>query len=111
MTREEILEKSRRENQVMDEREQQGQAKGGSIAGRVSVALGIFFSFLNETMNGPKMVHHIVWLLVACNFVITYGYQAYHLKKRSYWIYTAFFAACAVFYIYLILETFLAGGI
>ena len=51
MTKEEILEKSRRENQAGDEREQRVIAQGGSIAKAVGLALCMLIVFLTDTFG------------------------------------------------------------
>ena len=104
MTRDEILKQSRKENTGLDEREQQVRAKGGDIAGRVMLSVGVFLSFLCETKDGPALVHHVVWLMVMAHYAVAYGYEAYHLKKRSWWIWVTFCAATFLFYLYLFLK-------
>lgn len=104
MTKDEILKQSRKENTGMDEREQQVRAKGGNIAGRVMLSVGVFLSFLCETKDGPALVHHVVWLMVMAYYIVTYGYEAYHLKKRSWWIWVTFCTATFAVYLYLFLR-------
>lgn len=98
MTRDEILEKSRKMNIGMDEREQKVRAEGGDIAGRVMVCIGLFLNLFNQINDGPKVVHYTIWLMVAANYAITTGYEAYHLKKRSWWLWVAFFTVVFVLY-------------
>ena len=51
MTREEILEKSRKENQTGDEREQATVLRGGSIAKAVGLALCMLMVFLGDVLG------------------------------------------------------------
>ena len=51
MTREEILAKSRKENQTGDEREQATVLRGGSIAKAVGLALCMLMVFLGDVLG------------------------------------------------------------
>ena len=99
MTREEILEMSRTENAVMDEYEERVNAKGGDIAGRASIALGMILCMLNVILDGPEVVTCVIWAVLACHNAIYYGFRAYHLKKPSNWFGMAWIAACGLFFL------------
>ena len=88
MPREEILEKSRKEIKVMDEREKNVIIKAGNLSGAVSILLACLLMIFNELTNGPKLVTDAMWSVVFTGNAVQYGYQAYHLKKRTYWFLT-----------------------
>ena len=97
MTREEILEKSRKENTVADEREQYILNKANNLGGLISIIVALFLMMINTIADGPEAVNVAIWSIYWVRFAITYGYQAFLLKKKSYWFFTVFFSLTAVF--------------
>ena len=93
MTREEILARSQNENKHMDEREKDVIIKAGNLSGAVSILLACLLMIFNELTNGPKLVTDAMWSVVFTGNAVQYGYQAYHLKKRSYWFLTVLMSA------------------
>lgn len=93
MTREEILARSQKENKHMDEREKDVIIKAGNLSGAVSILLACLLMIFNELTNGPKLVTDAMWSVVFTGNAVQYGYQAYHLKKRSYWFLTVLMSA------------------
>lgn len=93
MTKEEILEKSRKENKAMDERDKDVIIKAGNLSGAVSILLACLLMIFNELTNGPKLVTDAMWSVVFTGNAVQFGYQAYHLKKRTYWFLTVLMSA------------------
>lgn len=105
MTREEILAKSRKENKNMDEREVNVLVKAGNLAGSASIVLACLIAIFNVLADGPESLNAAIWAVVWCSNAIQYGYQALYLKKRSYWFFTALFAASGLASIYAFLHS------
>lgn len=103
MTREEILEKSRKENVGKDERERHVNTRSSDIAGRISLAIAILISMFIENSGGPRIVHCIVWLIVGIYKATFYAYKAYQLKKQSYWFFVAGYSIFSLVDVYLLL--------
>lgn len=108
MTKDEILAKSRQENKITDkdEREQSIEIKAGNLAGTVSLLLCIMFMFVNTIQHGPEVVTYSLWAVYWCRQAVVYGYQAYHLKKRSYWFYSAVLAVTCLVHAYGFFRSF-----
>ena len=96
MTKEEILAKSRNENKGMDEREQDIHTKANNLGGTVGLMVAMILAIINEIADGPEVVRYVIWAVYWSNHLFNYGYQAFHLKKRSYWFYTILVALAAV---------------
>ena len=105
MTKEEILEMSRKENTVADEREQYILNKANNLGGFISIIVALFLMMINTIADGPEAVNVAIWSIYWVRFAITYGYQAFLLKKKSYWFFTVFFSITAVFTILGFLKT------
>ena len=97
MTKDEILEKSRKENTVADEREQYILNKANNLGGFISIIVALFLMMINTIADGPEAVNVAIWSIYWVRFAIIYGYQAFLLKKKSYWFFTVFFSLTAVF--------------
>ena len=111
MTREDILKKSRNEHKISekDEREQSIDVKAGNLAGTVSLLLGCLLMIVNTIMDGPEIVTHSLWVVYWSRQAVLYGYQAYHLKKRSYWFYSAVLAVACLLHAYAFFRSFSWG--
>ncbi len=97
MTREEILEKSRKSAEGFpDERELEISTKASSIGGTVSIVVAMILMIINDLADGPEVVRHAIWAVYWSNQTFHYGYQAIQLQKRSYWFATVFFGLAAV---------------
>ena len=97
MTREEILEKSRKENTVADEREQYILNKANNLGGFVSIIVALCMMMINTIADGPEVVNVAIWSIYWVRFSVVYGYQAFLLKKKTYWFFAAIFFLTAVF--------------
>ena len=104
MTRDEILEKSRKENTVADEREQYILNKANNLGSFISIIVALFLMMINTIADGPEAVNVAIWSIYWVRFAIIYGYQAFLLKKKSYWFHTVFFSLTAVFTILVFLK-------
>ena len=104
MTKEEILEKSRKESNGKDEREQQVELKGGYLAGRVSKAILVLLIGFLKFSDASRSSYYTLFFVYSVYATFYYGYQAYHLKKRSWWVHTALIAFGGLFFLYLILR-------
>jgi len=110
MTKDEILKKSRKENTIMDEREAGILAKAGNLAGTASIVLACVLMMFNTIADGPDVLNSAMWAVVWCSNTILYGYQAFHLKKRSYWFLTILYAAAGLACIWAFLFVTLGWG-
>lgn len=81
MTREEILEKSRRQNKGMDEREQQVRIWAGKVSQSFGVILCLLVSTANMLFDGPRMVTIAVLMVYTGMGVSQYIASAFRLKK------------------------------
>ena len=108
MTKEEILEKSRKENKGQDEREKQINTLSSDIAGRICLATAMLISMFIKNSGGPKIVHCIVWFIFGIYKATFYGFKAYQLKKYSYWCFVAAYSIFSLAFGYLLLR-FLMG--
>ena len=86
MTREEILEKSRKENKDMDEREMSINIKSRSSAGAVCLLLGCMIAIVNLWADGPDVVNNVLGAVYFCYFSVTHGMLARFHHKKFDWI-------------------------
>ncbi|MBE6950277.1 MAG: hypothetical protein E7451_02955 [Ruminococcaceae bacterium] len=86
MTREEILEKSRKENKDVDEREQAINIKSRSSAGAVCLLLGCMIAIVNLWADGPDVVNDVLGAVYFCYFSVTHGMLARFHHKKFDWI-------------------------
>ena len=107
MTRDEILKQSRKENTGLDEREQQIHLKASNIGGAFSFSVAMFLMFINVTADGPDVVNAVIWAIYWSRQSVEYGYKAFHLKKRSYWVVSVLFALTTAIFIWLFLKIIL----
>lgn len=82
MTREEILEKSRKENQPSDEREQQIKIKSGFAAKLAGMAICLIVCLIAKLLGCPQSVMFAVVTVVWGMFAAEHWYLAVCLKKR-----------------------------
>lgn len=108
MTREEILAKSRQENQSGDEREQTVIQRGGSIAKAVGLALCMLIVFLTDTFGADPTASFGAFAIYWGMFVTDRGYRWWKLRERSdLWLAiggSAFFLAMAAAYLHFLLN-------
>ena len=108
MTRDEILEKSRKENESGDERELYTLLRGSNIAKAVGLALCLFVVFLTDTFGGDPTASFGAFSIYWGMFATDRGYRWWKLRERSdLWLTIggfAFFLAMAVGYLYLLLS-------
>ena len=104
MTREEVLEKSRKENTVADEREVYVLTNANSIGGFVSIIVAMLLMTINEIADGPPVVNAAIWAIYWSRMAISYCYQAFHMKKKSYWFFASFNTLAAVLSIFMFLK-------
>lgn len=98
MTREEILEKSRKENKVMDEREQNVILRGADIAKTVGLALCLIVVFISDTLGADPAAGLGAFAIYWGMYGTDYAYRAWHLRKRKNILMAVFaFAFCISF--------------
>ena len=90
MTKEEILEKSRKENKGFDEREQQTRIMAGNISQSFGVFLCLLTSMINRYFDGPHIVTVAVLMLYVGMGASQYIVSAIRLKKFSDWLMALF---------------------
>lgn len=83
MTREEILEKSRKENNGFDEREQQTRIMAGNFSQSFGVFLCLLASMINNHFDGPRVVTIAVMMIYVGLGASQYIVSAIRLKKLS----------------------------
>ena len=105
MTKEEILEKSRKSGDGFpDEREQEITVKAGNLSGNASIVLAGLIMMVNAIADGPDVLNIAILAVVCCSNSILFGYQAFFLKKRAYWFLTVLDTTIALFCIYAFLR-------
>ena len=108
MTREEILEKSRKENQSGDEREQYVIAKSGSIAKAVGLAMCMIIVFLTDTFGDNPTASFAAFAIYWGMYATDRGYRWWKLRERHDLLLAvggfAFFVAMAVCYLNFLLK-------
>ena len=108
MTKDEILAKSRKENEGMDEMEQNVIVRSGSIAKAAGLALCMIIVFLSDTFGGDPTASlgafAIYWGMYGTDRV----YRWWKLRERSDLVLAigsfAFFIAMAVAYLSVLLK-------
>lgn len=83
MTREEILEKSRKENKAMDEREQAVVLRGASIAKGVGLLLCVLIVFLSDTFGGDPTASLGAFAIYWGMYGTDRAYRWWKLRERS----------------------------
>ena len=108
MTKEEILEKSRKENKAMDEREQAAVLRGGSIAKGVGLALCMLMVFLGDVLGADPAAGLGAFGIYWGMYGTDRAYRWWKLRERSDLLLAigsiAFFIAFAVAYLHVVLK-------
>ena len=108
MTREEILEKSRKENKGMDERELNAVMRGGSIAKGVGLLLCILVVFLTDTLGGDPSASLGAFAIYWGMYGTDRTYRWWKLRERSDLLLAigsiAFCIAFVVAYLHVVLK-------
>ena len=107
MTREEILEKSRKENQTGDEREQATVLRGGSIAKAVGLALCMLMVFLGDVLGADPAAGLGAFAIYWGMYGTDRAYRWWKLREKSdLWLTIgscAFFIAFVAAYLHVVL--------
>lgn len=104
MTREEILQKSRKENNNMDERELHTRLKAGNLSMSVGLLLCCLILILNLAYAGPKTVTFASWLIYWGSYSVFHWCQAIILRKKTAFMIAILFTVCAILYAYLFIS-------
>ena len=99
MTREEILEKSRKAGKGYDERELLIVQKAKAISQSVSLAFCLLLSLFCLITDGPMLISHTAWTIVCIMYATDNLFLAIKLKKPMYWVLAAIFVMA--FFAYL----------
>ena len=99
MTREEILEKSRRSGKGYDERELLIMQKAKAVSQAVSLTVCLLLSLFCLLTDGPMLISHTAWTIVCIMYATDNLFLAIKLKKPMYWVMSALFALA--FFAYL----------
>ena len=86
MTREEILEKSRKGNKGMDERELQITQKAKALSQAVSLTVCMLLSLICMITDGPMLISNTAWTITAVMYASDNLFLAFKLKKPLYWM-------------------------
>ena len=108
MTKEEILEKSRKDNKLMDEREQSVVLRGSSIAKGVGLALCMIVVVLGEILGADPAAGLGAFAIYWGMYGTDRAYRWWKLRERSDLLLAvgsfAFFIAFVVAYLDVILK-------
>ena len=99
MTRDEILEKSRRSGKGYDERELLIVQKAKAISQSVSLAFCLLLSLICVYTDGPMLISHTAWTVASVMYATDNLFLAIKLKKPMYWVMSALYALA--FFAYL----------
>ena len=87
MTRDEILEKSRRSGKgVYDEREMLIVQKSKAISQSVALTACALMTLICVILDGPMLISHTAWTITSITYTFDNLYLAFKLKKPLYWI-------------------------
>ena len=108
MTREEILEKSRKDNKGMDEMELYTIFRGGSIAKGVGLALCMLMVFLGDVLGADPAAGLGAFGIYCGMYGTDRAYRWWKLRERSDLLLAigsaAFFIAFAAAYLHVVLK-------
>lgn len=108
MTREEILAKSRKDNKIMDEREQSVVLRGSSIAKGVGLALCLLVVFLGDVLGADPAAGLGAFAIYWGMYGTDRAYRWWKLRERSDLMLAvgsfAFFVAFAAAYLSVVLK-------
>lgn len=99
MTREEILEKSRKENKSSDEREQQISNRARAISGAIGLTLCMLLNLINSYNHGPAAVGSAMWTVACGIYAPGYYISAAALKRKSDWILAVAFTCLGILHL------------
>ena len=86
MTKEEILEKSRKSGRGYDERELLIVQKSKAISQAVSLTVCMLLSLYSMIMDGPMLISSTAWTITAVMYATDNLFLAFKLKKPLYWV-------------------------
>ena len=86
MTKEEILEKSRKSGRGYDERELLIVQKSKAISQAVSLTVCMLLSLYSMIMDGPMLISSTAWTITAVMYATDNLFLAFNLKKPLYWV-------------------------
>ena len=92
MTKDEILEKSRRSGKGYDERELLIMQKAKAVSQAVSLTVCLLLSLFCLITDGPMLISHTAWTIVCVMYATDNIFLAIKLKKPVYWVMSALFA-------------------
>ena len=110
MTKDEILEKSRKENKGFDEREQQARIMAGNISQSFGVFLCLLTAMINRYFDGPRVVTIAVLMIYVGMGASQYIVSALRLKKVSDWVMALFLTAVFVLSVLKVWELLAQGA-
>lgn len=96
MTKEEILEKSRKENNGMDEYQKNIYLKSQTIANLFGIIFISLVSIITLECGGPRIVHNALMLVYWGMMGTESLYRAIHGKMKREWILGILALLCAV---------------
>ena len=99
MTREEILEKSRKAGKGYDERELLIMQKAKAVSQSVSLAFCLLLSLICVYTDGPMLISQTAWTVASVMYATDNLFLAIKLKKPMYWVLAAIFVMA--FFAYL----------
>lgn len=99
MTKEEILEKSRKENKNTDEREQQVSSRAKAISGAIGLTICMILNLINAYNNGPAAVNSAMWTVACGIYAPGYFISARALKRKSDWVLAVGFTVLGILHL------------
>lgn len=109
MTREEILEKSRKESNGRDEREQQVRLKAGSIARAVGVLVNLLMVEITIIFDGSREIIYASWAVYWGMMAADYLVQAISLKKGERWAAAILSTLALAFFVWKFMTLMIPG--
>ena len=86
MTREEILEKSRKSGKGYDERELLIMQKAKAVSQAVSLTVCMLLSLICVYTDGPMLISQTAWTVASVMYATDNLFLAIKLKKPMYWV-------------------------
>lgn len=83
MNKEEILEKSRKENSFMDERQKTLDTRSDTVSLLTVMFVCLSLNLLNLFCDGPEIVTTVTWLIIGSLWASKYLCRAILLKRRG----------------------------
>ena len=106
MTKDEILARSRRENNGTDERELQIMQKAKAISQTISLSVCAFLTLICVMADGPMLIANAAWTIVSIMYATENLILAIKLKKPIYWVFAVIWVLASFSYLLVLGNAF-----